>query len=301
MMILLASVAFLSAAQAQAPLLDEGPVPLEQALDMGRWEAASRELIDGPAACVELQGEVDLTIALFTPGGWLGPGETRTLSARGTYEGTLDHGVWTRLIPHWTESEDAETLSLGSITTIVGRQTEGTLVPDGEGGERPLGEAEGELSISVGGEQTSVDMASSATDALGVLDEIMDSLESDVNLSYSGWDPDQRAIVLHQVVPMRERGDDMFQVVTLFPEGGPPTQLDAYFPKRVKVDVDAPFKVTLLNAQLHLRGTPTPLGVLPAEEGGSLVMGVLGYTFGLEHHLRTTRARPCPAAPSQTP
>lgn len=282
----------------------EPPVPLEVALDMARWEAAGRVLLDGPPGCVEVRGEARVDMRLYQPGGWLGPGETRRLQTGGPFEGRLEDGRWTRLITSWEQPEgealfhdqdDGDELD-SELFLVVGRTGDFTdrgkpPPPEGEGD----GEVEGEVSISVGGDGTQVAVAEGGGQALGIIDQIIDDLDADVDLSYSGWDPDRQAVILHQVVPMKGTGGDVFQVVTEFPGGGPPTRLEATFPPRARVEAEGmPFKVTVLNGQLHVRGLQTELGVVPLEEGGSVVVGLLGWTVGIDQHVRYTAVRRCP-------
>ena len=45
--------------------------------------------------------------------------------------------------------------------------------------------------------------------------------------------------------------------------------------------------------ETQLRGLETPLGVLPGEESASLLVGVLGWTLGVEQRLSYDGARSC--------
>lgn len=283
------------------------PLPLEEALDMARWEAAARLLLDGPAGCVEVRGEARVDLALFQPGGWLGPGETRRMRTGGPFEGRLEDGRWTRLRTDWADPEgealfdgdDGDELDT-ELFLVVGRTGDFT-----DRGKPPQAEGAGEVSISVSNEGTQVAVAEGGSQALGIIDQIIDDLDADVDLSYSGWDPDREAVVLHQVVPMKGQGGEVFQVVTVFPGGGAPSRLDATFPPRARIAAeDMPVKLTVLNGQLHVRGQETALGVVPLEEGGSVVVGVLGWTVGIDQHVRYTAVRRCPeggeAAPGST-
>ncbi len=264
---------------------------------MGRWEDASRVLIDGPGGCIQVRGSVDMTLAIYRPGGWMGPGETTKIPAKGSFEGTLKDGAWTRLVTDFQERAEtggkADEFEFDRFHPVIGRITPQT--DRGEPPEEPEESDGDEVSISIGGDGTQVAVDQGSSEAMNILDEIMDQVESDVNLSYSGWDASTESVVLHQVVPMEERGDAIYQVVTLFPNGGPPTRLDAVFPKRWRMPIDdSPVKVTLMNGQLHIRGTATELGVIPTEEGASIVAGVLGFTFGFDQHIRYTSVRQCP-------
>jgi len=265
-------------------LAAEAPVTTEEAMDNLRWEAASRHLIDGPPRCLELQGRAEVDVALFRPGGWLGPGETRRLTARATFTGTLDHGVWTHLAATWEESEDEDVITLSQLNPLVGRPA---ALASGV-------EVESSVSLEVSDEGSELAVTQGAAQALGLLDQIIADIDPDITLAHSGWDPELQAVVLDQVVPLRERGKDTFAIRTRFPDGGPPMSVDATLPPRLRFDVDdLPVKIRLLNAQLHLRGATTALGVVPREEGVSAVVGLLGFTVGLAQQIQYTAVRPC--------
>ena len=57
----------------------------------------------------------------------------------------------------------------------------------------------------------------------------------------------------------------------------------------------APQSASPLNAQMHLRGEETSLGLVPTVESLSLVLGVLGFTLGMEQRLNYSRVRACTA------
>lgn len=274
-------IALLSLASA---LASPPALTAEEVMDHPRWEAASRVLIDGPDSCLELQGAATIDVALFRPGGWLGPGETRKLTARATFTGTLDHGVWTRLDATWEESSSPDSITMSELRPLVGRPAtvEGT------------DEAEHSVSVSSSEESTEVAVSQGASQALGLLDTIIAEIDPDITLAHSTWDPELGAVVLDQVVPLAERGSESFTIRTHFPGGGPPLALDAHFPRRLRSKVqDTGFRVSLLNAQVHLRGASTELGLVPREEGASAVVGALGITVGLAQQISYTAVRPC--------
>lgn len=260
------------------------PAALE---DSAPWEQRARVLIDGPKTCVQLQGRVEVAASLFTPGGWLGRGERRDLRTGGSFDGTLDHGTWTSLTTTWEAAEGEDAIKLDRPHPIVGR-----LPPPPEDGEG------GSISISAGGESTQVAVASGSEEALGLLDQVIADIDPAVTTAYVTWEADAGAVVLHQLVPLDGREGDL-EVEVAFPMGGAPTRLDAVFPRRVRVG-EGLITGTVLDAQLHLRGQETALGLLPGEEGVSLVLGVLGFTVGWEQRISYQRARPCPA-PSPSP
>ena len=250
--------------------------------DVDHWQAGARALLDGPASCVELEGTVEASAALFSPGGWLGPGERRDLASRGTFSGRLDHGTWTKLEVMWSPAEGEDRLSLGRLQPMVGR------LP-------PLAEEEegADLSISIGGKGTSIAANQGSEEALGLLDQILDDIHPATTTSWAEWESEM--VILHEFVPIDEDGKDELELRTTFPDAGPALAMDALFPRRIHKR-EGLVSITLMNAQLHLRGQQTSLGLLPGEERAGAVMGALGYTVGIEQHLVYTRARPCPAA-----
>lgn len=261
------------------------PADLEDPLP---WEQRARALLDGPDACIQVQGRVEATAALFTPGGWLGPGERHDLRAAGTFQGTLDHGTWTTLDTTWEPGTLEDELKLDRPHPIVGR-----LPPRPEDEEDAAG---GSVSISAGGQGTDVAVASGGEEALGLLDQLVADIDPAVTTAYVSWEADRGVVLLRQFVPLQGRQGDL-EVLVSFPGGGPPTGLDAVFPPRIHVS-EGLLRATILDAQLHLRGKVTPLGVLPGEEGVSLVLGFMGFTVGWEQRISYERARPCPASPA---
>ncbi|MCB9780686.1 MAG: hypothetical protein H6742_19115 [Alphaproteobacteria bacterium] len=276
-----------------------GPAPAamaaEGADDPLPWEQASRALLDGPDTCIQLRGEVRYAVALYTPGGWLGRAQRRDLTQQGVLEGTLDHGFWTSLQATWPEAEegaeegDEDVLEVARVRPIVGRRPKGEL--DGEEGEESEESEEGgSLSISLSGDDTKV-AADQGAQALGMLDGIIEDIDPAVTTSWIAWDEASDAVVLRQQVPLQQGGELMVQ--TVFPDMGPPTSLDAVFPRRIAFR-EGPVRVVLRDAQLHLRGQQTSLGLVPVEESASAVVGVFGFTLGFEQRISYTGARACP-------
>jgi len=274
---------------AQDPLAPPPAVTPAVLDDVGRWEQAARVLLDGPPGCVEVQGTATFQVAFFSPGGWLGPGERRDLVSKGHFEGRLQGGTWTALRTTWDPVEDGDALHIDQVHPIVGKVQPAADAP------APDPPGKGSVSISSSGSGTSIDVAGGSEGALGLLDQIMHDIDPAVTTAYASWEGERRSVVLHQLVPLEHDGGDL-EVQVSFPEGGPPLSLDAVFPPRVRAG-DGLVKMRVLDAQLHLRSRNTELGVLPGEEGASMVVGVLGYTLGVDQRLSYDRARACPAAP----
>lgn len=251
--------------------------PPEVIDDIAGWERKARLLLDGPAACVRVQGRVTQHISLFAAGGWLSPGTRRDLVATGTFEGRLDHGTWTSLETTWEPREGPDRLTPGRFHPIVGR-----LPPVPEGEPVPATKIElGPMSFVLG---------EGREEAPGVLDQLLGEIAAETTASYTRWDEGRGALDLFQEVPLDSGGRLVVQ--TAFPGAGAPAAMDAMFPPRIKVG-GALLKVTLMDGQLHLRGKETPLGTLPGEEGLSVVVGALGFTFGYEQRVSYVRAAVC--------
>ena len=263
--------------------------------DLGAWEARGRQLLDGPPGCVEFAGSVRFSVALFRPGGWFGPGERKDMVLDGHFQGRLDHGTWTGMALTWSDPvEGADTLDLDRLHPIVGRLPPEEGAENGAGDGAEDGAAKGSVSVGVDGSGTTVAVAQGSEQALGMLDQIIQDIDPAVTTGYATWDGDRRAVVSTQLVPLDGRQGDL-ELSVLFPEGGAPTALDAIFPARVHGG-KGPLSFTLIDAQLHVRGQPSALGVLPVEEGVSAVLGVLGFTLGIDQHIRYERARACGAS-----
>lgn len=263
-------------AQDPAPAVEAAQPPPENLDDIVAWEKAARLLIDGPDACVRVQGRVSVRVALYAAGGWLSPGTRRDVVAEGTFEGRLDHGVWTSLTTTWAPPEGPDALTLDRFHPIVGR-----LAPS-----PPDAPPDPGMQIKLGG--SSFRVSGGSGEAPGLLDQLLEEIDAETTASYTRWEGG--AVELLQEVPL-DSGERLV-VKTSFPGAGPPTSMDATFPAKVRVGSKL-LKVTLMDAQLHLRGKTTPLGTLPGEEGVSVVMGTLGFTLGFDQRVSYQRAAAC--------
>jgi hypothetical protein len=263
---------------------DPPPVSLEALEDTTPWEEAARRLRHGPDGCVEFEGTADVRLAIHQPGGWLGPGDQKTLHAVGTFKGTLDHGVWTSLVAD-IKSTGEDELTIDTVRPLVGR------MPPAQDAEGDAGG--GNVSVSIGGESTSVALAGPSEEAANLLDELVDEIDPAITLSFVVWDAGRRAIVLREQVPLNRPNDgETMEIRTFFPEAGVPTAIDVIFPERVRFG-EGLVKATATNGQMHLRSKATELGLLPGVESLSVVFGALGFTIGMEQRLAYTRARAC--------
>jgi hypothetical protein len=283
------------AAPAAAPL---PPITQAQLEDIDDWEKRARLIFDGPDTCVQLQGTATYELVFFSPGGWLGPGEQHEAGVSGTFDGTLDHGEWTQMDLVWEQSEMVEATQ---TPTMEGRMSEAlrkkTQIHPMVGHlskalRKKLKESRGRDRL---GARKKDAAAQSGHEAIGEIDSIIKAIDPEITMAFAGWDEATGSVVLQQMVPIEEHAGGELQVRTTFPNGGVPTALDAYFPGRMTKTV-GPFKLTVLNAQLHIRGQDTAMGVLPGHESVSFVIGLLGFTIGLERQIQYTRVRPCAGA-----
>lgn len=274
-----------------------GPPPDLSLDDPDVWRQKGRILLEGPQdACVEVQGTARLEAVVFTPGSVLGEPEQIPLGIGGTFEGTLDKGTWTRLeatLEHddpdsnW-KIDDPKIRPITGKSKPVDRERSRDKPSDD-----PEGEGNSEVEISVEGDRVALGASQSGTDAVNMIDEVLDRIDPDVTYAWAQWDPTREGVVLEETIPLDDsRRPAEAKLETLFPGGGPPSELHLTFPERLKIG-DWPKRITVMNAQLHITAQQTPMGVLPAVESLSLVAGAFGFTFGFEQELRYLRARPC--------
>ena len=247
--------------------------------DIGATKRRARTLLDGPDRCIEVQAEAKDTIVILGSGGLFGSPEHSVYTASGSLFGRLDHGVWTSWGPPLHDDDPDDKVKLGDITArpMVGKTPK-------EEGESDHG---GSVSIGSSGD---VAVASSGPKAVNLLDEILDEVDPEVSMAYVEPDGDGWALVEHADIKGQEEDLDMRWHIDA---SGRPTALDVTFPKRLSFG-DGLVRAKVLNGQLHLAGQTTELGTLPSVESLSVVIGVLGFTVGVEQEIRYTRVRACP-------
>jgi hypothetical protein len=246
--------------------------------DIAAAKRRARTLLDGPDRCIELQAEAKDTIVIMSPGGLFGSPRESTYTASGTVFGRLDHGVWTSWGPPLHDDRPDDDVALGAVTArpMVGK------TPEHEGDP----EHHGSVSVSSSGD---VALASSGPQAANLLDEVLDEVDPEVTVAYV--EPDTQGWALVEQADIAGQEDDLDMRWHIDPTGLP-TALDVTFPKRMQIG-DGAVKARVLNGQLHLRGQTNELGTLPVSESLSVVVGVLGFTVGVEQEIRYVRARPC--------
>lgn len=248
--------------------------------DLTRWEAGSEALLAGPPGCWELSGKIALTGVGYTPASrWTRAGRVDHLFV-GSFVGKLEDGVWSSfaydLSPADKPGEPAKVdfpvyPGVGKIAEDVPQRT------------NPPEEGEGDdLEIDPDGEG-----------AVNLLKKILDDLEPSTATAYADWREDDRAIHLFQDVPVSKAARaETVTVETMFPGGGPATALDATFPRRLKVG-DSLIKVSIFDAQVHIRTQQAGDVVLPALDSLSFGVGALGFTLAYEQKLTFERAVRC--------
>lgn len=278
-----------SLALAQDPLdlpVSEGaPITVRQLEDVDAWARQGRAMVDGPPGCVQVRGQAQVRVVVYRPGGLWGAAEQREILTHGPFSGTLEDGVWTHLESELSTEGQGDSIDMDSLYPMIGRHPE----PGGDDGE-----THGSVGIGSSRQGTTVAVESSQVQALSMIDAILQDLDPEVTTSYATWDSEARVLTLTEQVPLDSSiGGGEAELRLRFPEAGPPTALDLVFPERLAIRQSG-LQAKILNAQVHLRAQTTELGLVPARDSTSLVMGVLGQTFGVEQHLAYTGVRACP-------
>lgn len=261
--------------------------------DVALWEERAFALTAGPAGCWNFEGEFEGRLALYLPGSFFSPAQTRERNIRGSFSSTLEDGVWQRFVytiePDADEEDSDDSISL---RPLMGQLPSGVLQNAAE-----VADAEATSDDpSPAAEQTADEEETpDEDDALNILQASVDSWwNSTISTSYMRWDRQQNGAVLVREVPTSDRRNA--EVVTLsafFPEGGPhATRIDSVLPERLVLG-DGPIRVTVRNGQLHLQGRVVSGWLLPTTEHWGAVFGALGYTVGYEQRIAYTSAQPC--------
>jgi hypothetical protein len=259
------------------------PAHAEPALpdDPAWWEEQARAVLAGPTGCVDVRGDARLQLVFVRPGGLMGPGETVEADASGPFSWRIRDGRWVDTQLEMKSKGDGPDISMSSAYPITGRV--GDVTED----------ADAELSISMEGDKPSIDMAAEGGRHLNMVDEILEELRPDATLSWV--EPrDAGGYVLVQRAPVPGAvGDAPLEIRTAFPDKKVPTAVDVRLPRKVRIG-EGLAVATLMDAQVHLRAAQTDVGLVPVEEGMSLVVGFFGFTLGVEQHIAYTAMRRCP-------
>ena len=256
---------------AQAGPVDDDPEP---------WELRARPLLAGPEGCVQVRGDARISLDLVTPGGWRGPGETRRSTVAGPFTGEIRDGVWKKNTTELKPVGDGPEVHMNFVVPVMGRM------------ESTEGQHKVTVQVGKGEDGDTIDLSGQGARGLNLVDSILEEVKPETTVSWIEREPNGDVVLVQQSPVRGAKSDDPLEIRTVFPGGGPPRSVDVRLPKHIRVG-DGLVKATLLHAQVHLRAADSEVGVLPVEEGMSLVVGVLGFTLGVEQHLNYVQARPC--------
>lgn len=274
-----------------------GPPPEDLDLeDVSAWEDRAFALTEGPPGCWILRGEFEVRVAVYLPSTFFSRGETDTITHRGTFEGTLEGGVW-RHFAYRTAPPSAEELAErqlehdGSVDLrpLVGRFDSDIIERVDEPAPEPEGSDEDNRSVSVS-------VGTGSDDTMNLLRASIEKWwGSTVQTSYMRWDAAQDGAVLVMEVPTSDRrGAELVTLEAFFPGGGAvATQIDSMLPSRIAIG-EGMVKAKVMNGQLHLKGTVIDGVLLPVAESWGGVIGALGFTGGYEQRIAYTSAEECP-------
>lgn len=253
--------------------------------DPAPWEARAKPLLAGPPGCVEVRGQVEMSLAYVKPGGWLGPGETVKFHLSGPFEGRLEQGTWTRRKADLRSPADEKEVVFEDVIPVVGRLA----VHKAADGSVEEG---GSLSISMNGKEEPINISAEGAKGVNLVDKILEAINPDMTLSYIEEEADGSVVLVQQSPVRNARGDEMLTMRTRFPKGGAPTLLDVMLPRKVSAG-DGLIDINLMDAQVHVRSAETAVGIVPVQEGVSMLIGALGFTVGLDQQIQYTGFRGC--------
>lgn len=274
------SLLLLGLALAQSALADDALPD-----DPSWWEERARAVLAGPKGCVDVRGEASLSLAFVRPGGFMGPGETVRAEAKGPFQWRIVDGQWVDTKLEMKAETEGLDINLDAAFPVTGRV--------GEPAEKP--EPDAEIRLGRDGDKRTVDVAQESGRSLNMVDDILEELKPEATLSWV--EPrDAGGYVLVQRAPVEQAvGDEPLEIRTAFPDKKTPTAVDVVFPRKIRISEDG-FTATLIDGQVHLRAAETDVGLVPVEEGMSLVIGFFGFTLGVEQHIRYDAMRRCPSA-----
>lgn len=208
--------------------------------DLDHWEAASQQLLDGPPGCWDLSGTLEIQMALFTPPGLFKRAEKRTLRASGAFGGRLDGGTWRSFDYTLAFDEDSELKPDDDeafevpVFPLIGEIDQAVVNADGADPDEPVPD-EGSVQISVGS-SSGVEVTSSSSQAMNLIDGVMDAISPSATTSYAQWFDEPAGVKLLQDAPVDESPNaPQITLETFFPGGGPhATEIDVIFPPPVQ-------------------------------------------------------------------
>jgi hypothetical protein len=272
---LLLAFALFGAARATDPADDPRP-----------YEEATRALLNGPPGCRQVRGEGRLDLVFVRPGGWTGPGETVKSSAAGPFLWTIRDGLWDATPAKLVSIGDGPDLKLENLLPVIGTT--------GDGEER--GEEGGEISVSKDKDgKSTIDVSGESQRALSIVDQVLEEVAAEATLSWVEPAADGGKVLFQRAIVKGAPRDEPLEIRTRFDAEGGATAVDILFPKRVRIEADEFIgKPVLLDAQVHVRAQRTPDGPVVTRESASFVIGLFGFTLGVDQALTYTGTRPCP-------
>ncbi|MEZ4235408.1 MAG: hypothetical protein R3F59_04455 [Myxococcota bacterium] len=272
---------------ALAALAHAGPPPGVDLDDLDRWETLAGRALDGPAGCWDLEGDVALRQTGFAAPSLFRRADRAESTFGGTFHGRLDGGRWTSFeytLARTSGSEDSTELE-APLWPMVGRidpSVPHRIVPDEEA------------------PSSSLRVEGGSGEGMNLLRHTLDLIDPATSTATAEWRDSEASVRVLQDVPVDDAANaDVLAVSTRFPGGGDQaTDVDVVFPRRMRGGTRL-LRVTVYDAQFHLRAQRVGERVLPAKESVSLGLSVLGFTIGYEQALTYRRATPC--APAEPP
>lgn len=264
------------------------------------WQARATRLRRGPDSCWDLEGTARHQIAVFRPPTLFGRSQQTDYVYTGTFRGRLDQGTWTGFTAEMKPASPASVEAVEEergvdwkipVRPLVGRAERS------QDEDRRRRQARGDDDTD---DDSTVDGQSSATEAVTLIDQILDAVDADVTTTYVEWSDEDGGLFVVERYPLSDRTSGKgVDLRTFFPQGSEVgTRLDVMFPRKHRVG-DFPLRITLLRPQLHVRTQALDGESLPTYESLSLAAGAVGFTVGFEQELRYTRATACVSSPDE--
>ncbi len=258
--------------------------------DISRWREGIAALGDGPAGCWDMRGDVAVRVAFLAAPDRFSSLGVREFAVAGPFTGRLSDGVWKDLEADFALVDPPKDVEPGEIdlpvVPLVGRSVQES--EDGEG-----------FTLSVDASDGNMDVAADAygSQAMSLLRSAIEDWGSNVSTSYARWNEERGGVEWVEFVPIHadEKRSPEVEVTAFFPGGAPlPLELDAVWPRTIKIRPDGSiFRVTIKDAQMHVRSEVAAELLFPVVESASLILGFMGFTIGYEQKLTYRQASPC--------
>ena len=268
------------------PALAEPPEGVDRD-DVERWEAMSKDAIDGPDGCWDFSGNLLVGGGLLSKASfWRRTSET-PYEYRGTWSGRLEDGTWTSFAYSVTDQvvEDGDPVDV-PIYPVVGEIDSSIVVNESPQPEEPKG---GSVTVEDG---------DGGGDPTSLLRESIEGWDTSTAFAYGRWNEDSRSIELVQETPIDDSGNAAtIDVTTYIPEGAWVSRVSVLFPRKLTLG-EWPLKLRLHDTQFHLVQQQVGGQVFPSAENISTVGTALGFTVSYEQRLDYLSATPCVSEPT---